>query len=159
MKVSISNLFQIILYTGILLVADMVTKSWAVNHLQYEPWSPLSWFELTYSENPGIAFGLSFGGIALLIVSALLIIGFTAYAVLALDLNKLSVKILVSLILGGAIGNFIDRILLGIVRDFIRIGPWPLFNVADTAIVIGLIALTLSLYLPEHGRGKSSNRS
>jgi signal peptidase II len=61
--------------------------------------------------------------------------------------DVLSVQISLGLILGGAFGNVIDRILLGYVVDFIRVGWWPVFNVADSAITVGAAVLALFLLL------------
>jgi signal peptidase II len=134
----------------VVLLFDLWTKSWAQTHWATTPLSLTSWFEFTYSENPWIALGIPFGGPLVLLLSGLLIVGFIAYALLALDLNRLSVKIAVSLILGGAVGNFYDRLTYGIVRDFIHIGDWHIFNLADAAISIGVALLLIHIYRPSH---------
>ena len=85
-------------------------------------------------------------------LTLVLIVGLIVYIFRTLDLNRLSVKIMISFILSGALGNLIDRIYLGAVRDFIGIGPWPLFNVADTVIVIGLALLLIHLFKTSHER-------
>jgi signal peptidase II len=149
---SFKKRFLITLVT--VLTFDLLTKYWAITTLKLTPWQPTSWFELGFVENHGIAFGLPFGGSPLIVLSILLLFGFWIYARKALDLNQLSVTMGVSLILSGAVGNLVDRIFLGFVRDFIRIGSWPLFNIADSAIVIGLILLLLSEFLPSHVRNK-----
>ena len=59
-------------------------------------------------------------------------------------------KIFLALIIGGALGNLYDRIFLGVVRDFIGIGPWPNFNLADAAIVVGVLLFALYSYQPSH---------
>lgn len=59
--------------------------------------------------------------------------------------QNLAVQISIGLIVGGALGNLIDRILLGYVIDFIQVGWWPVFNVADSAISVGAILLVLTL--------------
>lgn len=130
----------------LILALDLLTKSWAQNSLQEAPLSPFSWFKLTYGENPGIAFGLPFEGILLVVATIVLIVVFTVYMARTLDLNNVSVRILLSLVLGGALGNLYDRILYGAVRDFIGIGPWPLFNLADSAIVVGIALLIIHLF-------------
>ena len=56
-------------------------------------------------------------------------------------------KISLALILGGTAGNLIDRIHLGHVTDFMQISPWPIFNVADSSTVVGVIIFALSIVL------------
>jgi signal peptidase II len=55
--------------------------------------------------------------------------------------NRMLVKIALGLLLGGAVGNLIDRIRFGQVVDFIDVGAWPVFNLADSAIVVGVIII------------------
>ena len=56
---------------------------------------------------------------------------------------------------GGAIGNIIDRIRLGHVTDFFDVGPWPIFNIADSSIVIGIVLMIFYfLFLDESGKSK-----
>ena len=145
-------ILQVTLSTLVLLILDLITKNWAQNSLSEAPWAPLPWFKLTYSENTGIAFGIPFEGPLLIVLTLVLIVGLIVYIFRTLDLNRLSVKIMISFILSGALGNLIDRIYLGAVRDFIGIGPWPLFNVADTVIVIGLALLLIHLFKTSHER-------
>jgi len=57
-------------------------------------------------------------------------------------------RISLGLQLGGAFGNLLDRVLYGRVTDFIKIGPWPVFNVADSAVVVGMIILVWLLAFP-----------
>lgn len=143
-----------LLFVGIamawVLLWDLWSKSWAQTHWAVTPLQWGRWVEFTYSENPWIALGIPLGGLLVLILSALLILGFAAYALLALDLNRLSVKIAVSFILGGAIGNFYDRLTYGIVRDFIHIGDWHIFNLADAAISTGVALLLIHIYRSSH---------
>lgn len=97
------------------------------------------WFALEYAENRGMAFGL-FAGLgpvlpflALLIVGAMLIHYFRAPSPPWWE------TISIAAITGGAMGNLIDRIRLGFVVDFVSVGRWPNFNVADSAITVGVV--------------------
>lgn len=134
----------------LVLLVDLVAKSWAMTTFREVDWTPVSWFELTYSENAGIAFGIPWGGMGLIVASVILIVILGWYAVTVLDLNRLSVKMMTSLVLGGALGNLYDRIVYGVVRDFIGIGPWPTFNIADAAIVVGVLSLLTHLLKTSH---------
>lgn len=134
------------------LACDIVTK-WIVYHhlpLGGPPIEVLgSWVRLTYIQNAGAAFGLFQG-------NRVFFIGVSALASLVILVLATSGRYrdgwtLVSfgLILGGALGNLIDRIWLGVVIDFIDVGigrhRWPFFNAADSGISIGVCLLTLRL--------------
>ena len=99
------------------------------------------WLALEYAENPGAAFGLfADAGSALAIASLAIIVGLLGNTHRA-ERPPLWQSIAVGAVLGGAIGNLLDRVRLGYVVDFISIGAWPNFNVADSAITIGVVAL------------------
>ena len=94
---------------------------------------------LQYVENTGGAFGFFRGQTALLTVMALVVIGaLVLYYRRVVDPSPWLVVSL-GLLLGGALGNLVDRIRLGYVVDFVAVGPWPKFNVADSAITIGVL--------------------
>ena len=100
---------------------------------------------LTFTHNPGVAFGQFAGAGPLLIVAALgAVAGIIYYRVRLLRRGFPLHPVLVlglALPMGGALGNVIDRIRIGQVVDFIDFGWWPVFNVADSAISLGAIAL------------------
>lgn len=94
-------------------------------------------FHITYVQNTGAAFGILKGKLGFFIVLTLsIIVAIWLYRIFFLKEN-LWFDISLGLIIGGAIGNLIDRIRLGYVIDYIDFQIWPVFNLADTAIVIG----------------------
>lgn len=103
---------------------------------------------LTHVKNPGAAFSVSFGGPSVMIAITILVIGILVFMV-ARGLIKpetVAGKAALAMVLSGAVGNFIDRLRLsGEVTDFIDmgIGPhrWPVYNVADIAITLGMVLL------------------
>lgn len=106
---------------------------------------------LTLSHNRGVAFGLAGGagvGLVLLTVVALAVIVW----LFARDPARRGMWVAVGLLSGGALGNLIDRLASGAVTDYIEIGPWPPFNLADVAITVGVL-LMVWIYLrdAEHG--------
>lgn len=146
---------------SMILAFDLLLKSYATFAWAKNPWFPLSfggvgdhgnWLEFSYSQNPGIAFGLPLHGWPLLVINILLILALIVYALHSLDFRATSAKLATGLVLGGALGNLYDRLALGAVRDFLRIGIWPMFNLADTAIVVGVGLLILHLYHLSHAR-------
>ena len=113
-------------------------------------------FELTHVRNEGAAFGFmqGFGPSFFLAISALAM-GFIVYIFFRMGRDRILTALSLSLVLGGALGNFVDRAVRGSVVDFIRMtlgGPgdwyfvrWPTYNVADIAICIGVIILIQQL--------------
>jgi signal peptidase II len=103
--------------------------------------------ELVDIRNTGVAFSLfSGGGTIVLVITLAALAGLTGYFVLRPARRLLWLP--TGLLLGGAIGNLIDRIREGAVTDFIKLPHWPAFNVADMAITFGVIVL---LYTIESG--------
>jgi signal peptidase II len=132
---------------ALVVLLDQGSKRVVEANLPYgSSWAPLEWlapfFQFTHTGNTGATFGLFAGGgpiftaIASIVVVALLIYNFT------LPAGQTALRVALGLVLGGAIGNnLIDRLRLGHVTDFLHFGPWPVFNVADMAIVGGAILL------------------
>ncbi|MEQ8199804.1 MAG: signal peptidase II [Syntrophomonadaceae bacterium] len=108
-------------------------------------------FSLTFVMNRGAAFGVLQGKSWLFLIMALLIICIMIYVHLAYEL-PVWVQYAMGFIVGGTMGNLIDRWSLGAVRDFFSIGWFPVFNVADMAIVTGGGLLILYLFLNEPDR-------
>lgn len=105
---------------------------------------------LTYIRNDGVAFGLFQGVPQLFTVSSLVItLGLVYFYLTHLPPRNRLVAVLVGMILGGAIGNVIDRLRFGYVVDFIKTfdGRFPIFNVADSGVSVGVIALAFYLFL------------
>jgi len=122
-------------------ILDQSTKLIVINKLSIgESWPVDGFFRLTHVANTGSAFGLMSGQNHLLSIVALLGILAILWFLLR-GATDFLVKIALGLMLAGASGNFIDRIVNGHVTDFVDIGPWYIFNVADSAIVISVIVL------------------
>jgi signal peptidase II len=126
---------------AVVVAADQAAKSAVEAHLvpgQYvEVLGPL---ELTLSHNRGVAFGLAGGaGVGLVVVTvvALAVIGF----LFARKPQRPGMWLAAGLVAGGAIGNLADRIRHDAVTDFIAVGSWPPFNLADVSITIGVLLL------------------
>lgn len=134
----------------LVLVLDQLSKLWVrANSPQIELLP--GFLDLVHVENYGSAFGLlanqTFLLVTIGIASLLLILLFLRYLSPATTLGMLSI----GLILGGAVGNLIDRLRFGHVTDFIDIHlgnlfHWPAFNIADAALTVGILTLIYSLY-------------
>jgi len=95
-------------------------------------------FHITYTTNTGAAFSILQGYSGLLVWISVMAIGAIIYFYDRLDKKEF---ILVAFVLGGIIGNLIDRISYGHVIDFIDFRIWPVFNIADSAVTVGVILL------------------
>jgi signal peptidase II len=105
--------------------------------------------DLVHVRNTGVAFGfLSGGGVVVVVFTVLALSALVGFLVLRPERPWLWVP--TGMLVGGALGNLIDRIAGGSVIDFIKLPAWPAFNVADMSITFGVIALVLVLEL---GRG------
>jgi signal peptidase II len=99
------------------------------------------WLALEYTENRGAAFGLLSGLVPVLtVVSLAVLIGLLLHYMRQVR-PPLWQTFAIGAIAGGAFGNLLDRFRLGHVIDFVSVGPWPNFNVADSAITIGVLVL------------------
>jgi signal peptidase II len=96
--------------------------------------------ELVHVRNPGVAFGALAGGGALVVVLTLAALG-VLVVFFARDPARRLVWLPTGLLLGGAVGNLVDRARDGAVTDWIKLPHWPAFNVADMAITFGVLAL------------------
>ena len=117
-----------------------------------ESWPSEGFFRITYGTNSGTAFGLFPNQTTLLIVVSLVAIGFLFYFYRAHAMPSLVLRFAIGLQLGGAFGNLIDRALNGEVVDFIDVGPWPIFNLADSSIVVGIFILMATFLLTKESR-------
>ena len=109
-------------------------------------------FRITYVTNTGSAFGLFPNQTFYLIIAS-----FVGIAILLVfyHIHRVSSPILrisLGLQLGGAIGNLMDRLRLGYVVDFLDVGAWPVFNLADSAIVVGLVGLVFTMLTTSGGQ-------
>ena len=106
-----------------------------------EAWPANSFISLKYTTNSGSAFGLFQDQTTLLIVASVFAVGFLVYFYKTHARPRKLLRLAIGLQLGGAIGNLLDRIRDGTVVDFIDVGPWPTFNIADSSIVVGMAIL------------------
>lgn len=127
----------------LVLAVDRLTKFFIMQHMVEGESIAIAapFLYLTYVRNTGAAFGLLKGRSQLLAVLALLGVGLAAWQWKGIISQSSRVKWGVSLALSGALGNMIDRFVYGAVVDFLDVRIWPIFNVADIAIVCGVILL------------------
>jgi signal peptidase II len=129
------------------LTKDTVAAGIAPGHEQ----SLLPGVHLVHVHNTGVAFGVLSGGGAIVLVCTLLALAALVVYFVAHP-GRRGLWVPTGLLLGGAIGNLIDRLMHGSVTDFIKLPYWPAFNVADMSITFGVIALLIVL---ERGHGRN----
>jgi len=128
------------------ILLDQTTKFLALRFLQLHTPVPLikNFLNLTLVHNRGAAFGLLQNQLLLFVLISLFAVGLIIYS-LKSKANSIILKLSLSLILGGAIGNLIDRLRFGFVVDFLDLRVWPVFNIADSVITLAAVALTWEL--------------
>jgi signal peptidase II len=115
-------------------------------------------FRITHVENTGAAFGILKGQTAFLTLTTFFGLAAILLYYLYPPLEHGILRIALGLQLGGAVGNLSDRVTMGKVTDFIDVGPWPSFNVADSSIVIGVTAIVAFFVLSEGARQRKLPR-
>jgi signal peptidase II len=141
----------------LVIAADQAAKAAVEAHIVIGEYvKVLGPLELTLSHNRGVAFGLAGGaGVKLVITTAV------ALAVIGYLFSRNPLRpgmwVAVGLLAGGALGNLVDRIRADAVTDFIAIGSWPPFNLADVSITLGVLLL-LFFYLRDAEREEPAKR-
>lgn len=132
------------------LLADQVSKAAVQRLLPYGGfWQPLPgwpWLRIVHWSNTGVAFGLFPSGGAALAALAFLVLTVLLWRLPTFLSAGWWAVASVALIVGGALGNLLDRVRLGRVVDFIAVGSFPVFNLADAAITLGAALLFLGMW-------------
>jgi len=144
--------------SALVIVIDQITKRIVDTTMQlYQSIELIPYFQLTYMRNQGAAFSFLSGAggwqrwffIGLAVIASV----FICFWLKKLNRNQRWEAIAWSLVLGGALGNLIDRILYGYVIDFLDVyvgdWHWPAFNVADSAITVGVVMLLIDSFKPQ----------
>lgn len=156
MKNVIQKYWPIATIAALIVALDQWTK-WLVrvNIPDGGVWLPesLGWLSpyarIVHWHNTGAAFGMFQDASMVFTVLAFIVIAAIIYYYPHVENSDWSLRLAMSMQLGGAIGNLIDRLTLGRVTDFISIGTFPVFNIADASISIGAAVLLLGVWLTE----------
>lgn len=140
---SIQKIFKLNVLKALIIVVaviafDLATKEWAMENLRFPFWLWSNKVGFLYAENYGIAFSIPFKGVSLLITNVVILTLIIYLLFNALQKREYYFVLPFSLIIGGAIGNMIDRFRFGYVVDFIALWNFPVFNIADSALTIGV---------------------
>lgn len=153
MKKIIRTYGLLVLVAGIVILLDQITKVIVRATLpfggSFTPWEGLPFFRIVHWQNTGAAFGMFQGGGMIFGILAVVVSVVIALYFPKIPREFLFMRIALAMQLGGAIGNLIDRILFGPVTDFIAVGAFPVFNIADASITVGVAVLLLFMWLLE----------
>ena len=129
---------------ALVVAADQVTKALVRGYLRIGESVPDEGpFRITYTTNTGAAFGIFSDQTVIMTIASFIGIGILLFFYHSHPGPERLVRLSLGLLLGGAVGNLMDRIRLGRVTDFIDVGAWPIFNLADSAIVTGIVILVV----------------
>ncbi|MBI5839082.1 MAG: signal peptidase II [Chloroflexi bacterium] len=148
---------------GVIVGLDQWTK-WLVRaNLPFRgTWLPdwLSWLSpyarIVHWYNSGAAFGMFQNGNLIFTVLAFIVIGAIIYYYPHVEAGDWSLRLAMGMQLGGATGNLVDRLGMGKVTDFISVGTFPVFNIADASITVGVGVLLLGVWLKERSLKKDA---
>lgn len=142
--------------SGAVVALDQWTKWMVRTHLPFQgTWLPhwLSWLtpyaRIVHWNNSGAAFGSFQNGNAVFTFLAIVVIAAILYYYPRVEESDWTLRLAMGLQMGGALGNLLDRLRMSRVTDFISIGSFPVFNIADSAISVGVVVLLLGVWLRE----------
>jgi signal peptidase II len=149
---------------SVIVLLDQWTKQLVRTLIPFgESWSPWSWLEpyvrLVHWQNTGAAFGMfQQFGIVFAVLAFIVSIAILYYYP-QVPHEEWVMRLAMAMMLGGAVGNLIDRLTLGTVTDFISVGTFAVFNVADACISVGTVILILTVWFNERKQKKIATAS
>lgn len=155
---------MIVFISLVIIIVDIISKLLVSNNLLLNKSITVipNFFYLTYAHNYGGAWSIFNDSTLVITIISFIVILVIIYYLIKNKVSKTIEKIGYSLLLGGAIGNLIDRIINGYVIDFLDFYifeyDFPIFNVADIGIVVGIIVLLISMCLEEFKNDNKRNR-
>ena len=141
--------------TIIVLVAlDQLTKMLVVYNIPFGSSVPFlgNFMQLTYVQNTGASFSILEGQRIFFIIATVLVLTVVAIVHFKFAIKNRAFQYTLAVFFGGTMGNFIDRLRIGAVIDFFDLGWFPIFNIADSCIVLSVIALCVMILFGEAGR-------
>jgi len=152
---------RVLFVSAILVLADQVSKAIVVRTMSLYESIPIipNFFHFTYITNDGMAFGIDFPfGYFIFSTVSLLLTFFLFWYLWSVRNHSIVIRLGLAMIIAGAIGNLIDRIMLGEVIDFldfmIRDFHWYVFNLADSYVTVGMVLLLIDSIILEKKREK-----
>jgi signal peptidase II len=162
LKKYIKDYLMLTLVAGSIVALDQWSKAFVRDSLPIGAiWSPWEWLtpyaRIVHWQNTGVAFGMFQGQSMIFAVLALIVSGVIIYYYPKIAQQDWTLRLALGLQLAGALGNLIDRVTVGHVTDFISVGTFPVFNVADSSISVGVVVLLISVWLQERREKQNSS--
>lgn len=154
MKKFLRDYIPLLLVSGLIVLLDQYTKSIVRQNLALEEtWMPWIWLapyaRIVHWYNTGVAFGMFQNGNLIFSILAAIVSIAILVVYPRIPRNEKILRIAIMMMLAGAVGNLIDRLTVGHVTDFISVGSFAVFNVADMSITCGVAVLILGIWLQE----------
>ena len=163
MKQKVKDYLMLFEVAGIIIALDQWTKWLVRENIEFgTQWLPdwLSWLSpyarFVNWHNSGAAFGMFQNGNLVFTILAFIVIGVIIYYYPQVESDDWTLKLALGLQVAGAAGNLIDRLMFGKVTDFISAGTFPVFNIADSSISIGVVVLLLGVWYKEQQEKKKA---
>lgn len=165
MKKRIVDYLYLFGFAGLIVALDQWTKTAVRRRLAFGlSWSPWDWLEpyarIVHWQNTGAAFGLGQNLSVVFMLLTIVVVAMILYYFPSIPRQEWPLRVALCMQLGGAIGNLIDRLTQnGSVTDFISVGRFPVFNVADSSISIGVAVLVVGMWIQERRTEAASSQS
>ncbi len=163
MKKFVNNYLLLLVVAGIIVALDQYTKTLVRETIPVgDFWSPWPWLtpiaRSVHINNTGVAFGMFQGQNLLFSILALIVSVAIIFYFPRVPSNEWVSRLALMMMLGGAVGNLVDRVTQGFVTDFISVGNFAIFNIADSSISVGVGVLLLGVWIQERHR-KSAEKA
>lgn len=164
MKKHLADYAWLFLIAGIIIIVDQVTKYWVrANVPMGTVYMPDFWLtpymRLVNWHNTGAAFGMFQNNNTFFMIFSFIVSGIIIYYFPQVPREEWLIRLSMALLLAGAVGNLIDRIHQQYVTDFLSIGPFPVFNVADASISIGVVLLFFGMWQQERAKSAAQKQA
>ncbi len=161
MNKSFRDYAPLLTIAGIIIIADQITKYLVrINIPMGGIWAPWLWLapyaRIVHWENTGAAFGMFQNFNIVFTILAILVSIAIFYYFPRVPREEWPLRLAMGMQLGGAIGNLIDRLTQGYVTDFVSLGNFAVFNIADASISIGVVVLILGVWVMDQSQKKTS---
>ena len=157
----IKKYYLLVGIAAIIIVLDQITKSLVrVNLALGASWSPWEWLmpyaRIVHWSNTGASFGMFQGFGMVFTILSLIVAAVIVYYYPRVPMEEWPLRIAMGMQLGGALGNLIDRVTRGEVTDFISVGNFAVFNIADASISVGVVVLLIGMWWKEKADSKKA---
>ncbi len=155
LKKFLRSYWLLFLIAGLIIAIDQMSKAYIRAHFVegFDMWAPWSWMlpyaRIIYVTNTGVAFGMFKGLGSIFTILAIIVALAIVYYFPRVPAQDWTLRLAMGMQLGGALGNLIDRVVFGHVTDFISVGNFPVFNIADSSITVGVGVLLIGVWLQE----------